>query len=320
MTSLSKAPHLLSSSAASNQSSQNSDPNVASFIEDEWRAFLTASISISIVITVPLGHEITLSADHLNLPTPSVYVENITFTLIAPMPSGVVLTGLKPEGDVAVFTYQDLIDGKVTVSVTDPMAIIDLRLSLDDGQNPPLEMTVEIIPPEAMASQSSQADFQAEAQAIPQSNNQDQTDANAGRTVYIHSNPERSNVIDLTGDTTSYYINGEDGHDRIKSGSGDDVINGGLGDDEVDLSNGGQDEIEYNVGGNGRIYALSGEDHIIGFKRGEDILAIKLDLDGTQPADLDAFFDVVDGDDSNAIDYDDQLIISLLFFCSIKMI
>ena len=115
MRSLSKAPHLLSSSAASSQSaqsvpSQNSDPTAATFIEDEWRAFLTAPISVQIIIPIQMGLEITLSADHLNLPTPSVDVENITFTLIAPLPSGVVLQGLKPQEDKAVFTYQDLIE------------------------------------------------------------------------------------------------------------------------------------------------------------------------------------------------------------------
>ena len=178
MTSLSKAPHLSSASTASNQSvqsasSQNSDPNAAPFIEDEWRAFLTAPISVQIIIPIQMGLEITLSADHLNLPTPSVDIENITFTLMARVPSGVVLTGLKPQADVAAFTYQDLIDGKVTVSITDPMAIIDLRLSLDDGQNPPLEMAIEIISSDAISSQSSQSDFQ----AVSQSSHQDQANA-----------------------------------------------------------------------------------------------------------------------------------------------
>lgn len=88
MTSLFKAPHLLSSSAASNQSaqtpsSQNSGPNAVTFIEDERRAFLTAPISARIVITVPTGLEITLSADHFNLPTPCVDLINHFFSVIA---------------------------------------------------------------------------------------------------------------------------------------------------------------------------------------------------------------------------------------------
>ena len=132
MTNISKPPQVLAQSEQLNASPLNS-------------AQQSTQRKDPIVIAMAFGQEVTLTGEMLGLPPLSdAQAAEGVLTLLAPLPSGVVITGLQSKGEAQVLTIQDLLDGKVKLSITETDVIIDLNLSLDDGVNPPLELAVQI--------------------------------------------------------------------------------------------------------------------------------------------------------------------------------
>ena len=224
MTNISKPPQVLAQSEQLNASPLNS-------------AQQGTQRKDPIVIAMAFGQEVTLTGAMLGLPPLSnAQAAEGVLTLLAPLPSGVVITGLQSKGEAQVLTIQDLLDGKVKVSITETDVIIDLNLSLDDGVNPPLELAVQITtaqegqnqPPQPASSDATPAQHSPQQSAAPEPIYQ-QDPAETAAIPYVITNPGEDNEIDLTGDATSYVINAGAGSDEIKPGSGDDIINGGLG-------------------------------------------------------------------------------------------
>ena len=148
-----------------------------------------AQASAQIVINGQIDQSITLTQNHFNFTlAETANAADLVFTLITPLPSGIKLNVTTMPGDVSSFSYQDVLDGLVVLTITDPDAIADLELALNDGQNPSITVAVKIITPsedtntqrlESETPQSSEADAPQEAASVqadnaPLSSSQDQ--------------------------------------------------------------------------------------------------------------------------------------------------
>lgn len=111
-----------------------------------------AQASAQIVIDGNTDQNITLSPNHFNFTLADTAIAaDLVFTLITPLPAGIKIIVANIEMDVLAFSYQDVLDGVVVITITDLNAIIDLELALNDGQNPSVTVAVEIITPSADA-------------------------------------------------------------------------------------------------------------------------------------------------------------------------
>ena len=268
--------------------------------------FLNSPVVASMIILLQMiadkfgtGKAVTLTLDHLNIeqidttdPTQVIYE-------FSNLPLGLIVTGGTESNGVISFTHQDILEGKITLTIIDPNQIDGMTLDI---------INAELLEPQSVSPNSddlAKANFAIQDSPVPLQviipEDYNQTD------------PEENNDIDLSEINMPFKINGDKGDDTILTGSGDDVVDGGEGNDKIDLSAGGKDKVIYGIGSARTIYAHSGADIIYNFKRGEDIFLFQAVDKILSPPDLDAFLDSMDGNNSNEIQNDDRLIVSLNF-------
>ena len=252
-----------------------------------------------IVDKFEVGKAVTLTLDHLNIEQIDATDPKKVIYKISNLPQGLIVTGGTEKNGVISFTHQDLIEGKIALTIIDPDQI--------DG------MTLDIIHAEIQALQKDSLNSDGLAQDNFASQNSSAPLKSILPEDYNQPDPEKNNEINLSEIPDGYRINGGKGDDIIIIGSGDDIVDGGEGDDKIDLSAGGKDMVIYGVGSAGNFYAYGGGDVIYGFKRGEDIFLFQAADEVLSPPDLDAFFDAMDGNNSGVIQEDDRLIVSLNF-------
>ena len=242
-----------------------------------------------IIDTFEIGKPETLTLNHLNIEQIDPADHTTIIYKITNLPLGFVILGGTENSGVISFTHQDLLEGKISFTITDASLIESIELNTIYGEL--------IIANSPIASSASQNDgFQSIAGPLQVIVPED----------YEQPEPEKNNDINLSEIPTGYRINGDKGDDVIVAGSGDDVVIGGEGDDKIDIGAGGKDSIIYAVGMGGKIYAFNGADVIEGFKRDEDVFIIQVADESLAPPDLDAFFDAVNGLDPNAVEEDDR--------------
>ena len=223
---------------------------------------------------------ITLTDDNINFTDSDVPEDpaNIIYT-IRQAATGASLT----RGGVALsvggtFTYQDVLDGWVALTVSDESALSGLRLTIADSADANLVQA--------------SLDIQV-------------------RDVVSIATPETSNTVDYSEDTRNLVIDTGDFNDQITGSQGSDFITGGLGDDTINLDSGdgngsGQDTVVYNFSLGSISTAIDGGDNITGFKRGEDIFLLKTVSDNPELATLDGFFSYVLGPNTGS-NHDDLI-------------
>lgn len=146
-----------------------------------------AQASAQIVIDGNTDQNITLSPNHFNFTLAETAIASaLVFTLITPLPAGIKIIVAHIEMDVLAFSYQDVLDGVVVITITDPDAIADLELVLNDGQNSPLTVAVEIITP------SDDANTQGLQSEVPQSSQGESPQKRSKSAGYL---PSRSSLI-----------------------------------------------------------------------------------------------------------------------------
>ena len=247
--------------------------NIDNVVNDEAPSIIRANLLLDDDET-----EIDLTEKHLKFyDLDTTAADQITYTISA-IPLGITITGGTaggtPENPTIFFTHQDVLDGNITLTITDKDQITGMTLVVTDAQGNSNGVVYDFTP-------------------------QFKTG---------------NNVIDLSKTTTAEDIRGQEGHDRITPGRGDDTVDGGEGDDRIDLSAGGNDTVVYGAGNKGTLYALGGADVIDGFQRGHDVFVIRVfDQDDTAPVDLAAFFAAVDGDNPDALDANDRLTVTVKF-------
>ena len=233
-----------------------------------------------IIDTFEIGKPETLTLNHLNIEQIDPADHTTIIYKITNLPLGFVILGGTENSGVISFTHQDLLEGKISFTITDASLIESIELNTIYGEL--------IIANSPIASSASQNDgFQSIAGPLQVIVPED----------YEQPEPEKNNDINLSEIPTGYRINGD---------KGDDVIVAGSGDDKIDIGAGGKDSIIYAVGMGGKIYAFNGADVIEGFKRDEDVFIIQVADESLAPPDLDAFFDAVNGLDPNAVEEDDR--------------
>ena len=186
-----------------------------------------------------------------------------------------IVTGGTENNGVISFTHQNLIEGKIALTIIDPDQIDGMTLDIIHAEIQALQkdsLNSDDLAQDNFASQDSTAPLEVN---LPEDYNQ--------------PDPEKNNGINLSEIPDGYRINGNKGDDVIVTGAGDDIVIGGEGDDKIDLSAGGKDKVIYGVGMGRKIYAHSGADVIKGFKRGEDIFVFQIADEVLSPPDLDAF-------------------------------
>ena len=236
----------------------------------------TASIAIN------GAGSITLTDENINF-TDDDASEDLAMVIyrIAAVPSGARITRNDVELSVGgTFTHQDILDGWVTLDVSNANLLSGLRLTVDDD--------------EGARSAAVSLDIQA-------------------RDVVSIARPEASNNADYSTDTRNLVIDTGDFNDQIRAARGSDFITGGLGDDAINLDSGdgggsGQDTVVYNFGSGSIFTATDGGDDITSFKRGEDIFLLKTVSDNPELATLDGLFSYVSGPNKGS-SHDDLMIV-----------
>ena len=215
---------------------------------------------------------ITLTDDNINFTDSDVPEDpaNIIYTITA-VPSGARIT----RGDVELsvggtFTYQDILDGWVALTVSDESALSGLRFTIADS---------------------------ADANLVQAS-----LDIQVRDVVSIATPDDAANNVDYSEDTRNLVIDTGDYADQIRGSQGSDFITGGLANDTINLDSGdgngsGQDTVVYNFGSGSISTAIDGGDVITGFRRGEDIFLLKTESDNPELATLDGLLSYVSGSD-----------------------
>ena len=214
---------------------------------------------------------ITLTDDNINFTDSDVPEDpaNIIYTITA-VPSGARITRNDVELSVGgTFTYQDILDGWVALTVSDESALSGLRFTIADSADANLVQA--------------SLDIQV-------------------RDVASIATPEASNNVDYSEDTRNLVIDTGDYADQIRGSQGSDFITGGLANDTINLDSGdgngsGQDTVVYNFGSGSISTAIDGGDVITGFRRGEDIFLLKTESDNPELATLDGLLSYVSGSD-----------------------
>ena len=245
------------------------------------------SIYVVVRYTDGSGADETITASGIIVPVPADNDDdasedpvNITYTMTQ-APTGASLTRDGVALSVGeTFTYQDVQDGWVALTVNDENALSGLRLTTDDGTDAdPEEISLDIEVREV-------ADIAA---------------------------PEAGNDLDYSENEGSLVIDTGDYGDQITAAQGSDFITGGLGDDTINLDpvegrETGQDTVVYNFGSGSIFTATDGGDDITGFKRGEDIFLLKTESDNPELATLDGLFSYVSGPNKGS-SHDDLMIV-----------
>ena len=206
---------------------------------------------------------------------------NIIYTIETAAPGAGLERNNVPLSAGGTFTHQDILDGWVTLTISNANGLLGLRLSVTDGKDTnPAEVALNI-----------------QARGVP----------NIAR-------PEAGNNVDYSGDTRNLVVDTGDYGDQIKAAQGSDFITGGLGDDTINLdpragNETGQDTVVYNFGSGSIFTATDGGDDITGFKRGEDIFLLKTESDNPELATLDGLLSYVSGSDKGS-SHDDVMIVT----------
>ena len=235
----------------------------------------TASIAIN------GAGSITLTDENINFTDADAEDPASVIYTITAVPSGAKITRNDVELSVGgTFTHQDILDGWVTLDVSNANLLSGLRLTVDDD--------------EGARSAAVSLDIQA-------------------RDVVSIARPEASNNADYSTNGGNLVIDTGDFNDQIRAARGSDFITGGLGDDAINLDSGdgggsGQDTVVYNFGSGSIFTATDGGDDITGFKRGEDIFLLKTVSDNPELATLDGLFSYVSGPNKGS-SHDDLMIV-----------
>ena len=215
---------------------------------------------------------ITLTDDNINFTDSDVPEDpaNIIYTITA-VPSGARITRNDVELSVGgTFTYQDILDGWVALTVSDESALSGLRFTIADS---------------------------ADANLVQAS-----LDIQVRDVVSIATPDDAANNVDYSEDTRNLVIDTGDYADQIRGSQGSDFITGGLANDTINLDSGdgngsGQDTVVYNFGSGSISTAIDGGDVITGFRRGEDIFLLKTESDNPELATLDGLLSYASGSD-----------------------
>ena len=235
----------------------------------------TASIAINGAGSITLTDEnINFTDDDAEAPASVIYT-------ITAVPLGAKITRNDVELSMGgTFTHQDILDGWVTLDVSNANLLSGLELTVADSGG--------------VSSAAVSLNIQA-------------------RDVVSIARPEASNNADYSTDTRNLVIDTGDFNDQIRAARGSDFITGGLGDDAINLDpvegrETGQDTVVYNFGSGSIFTATDGGDDITGFKRGEDIFLLKTVSDNPELATLDGFFSYVSGPNKGS-SHDDLMIV-----------
>ena len=235
----------------------------------------TASIAIN------GAGSITLTDENINFTDADAEDPASVIYTITAVPSGAKITRNDVELSMGgTFTHQDILDGWVTLDVSNANLLSGLELTVADSGG--------------VSSAAVSLNIQA-------------------RDVVSIARPEASNNADYSTDTRNLVIDTGDFNDQIRAARGSDFITGGLGDDAINLDpvegrETGQDTVVYNFGSGSIFTATDGGDDITGFKRGEDIFLLKTVSDNPELATLDGLFSYVSGPNKGS-SHDDLMIV-----------
>ena len=249
--------------------------------------FATAGVSTPIVLT---DQNLAFTDGDVTDEQPG----NIVYTIGA-IPTGItIINGSSTLNAGGTFTHQDILDGLISITISDPTAIDGLTLRISDGTN---------------------------------QNNTDYSFSIAIREivdVFAHSTrtSDKANTIDFSDsahDSKNLIIDAGDDGDHITGAGGSDVITGGLGNDTIildkDTTDGdseGKDTVVYNFSSGRYFSAADGGDVIHGFKRGEDVFLLKTVSNEPALQTLNGFLEHVAGQDKSSI-LDDLLYVAVEF-------
>ena len=206
---------------------------------------------------------------------------NIIYTIETAAPGAGLERNNVPLSAGGTFTHQDILDGWVTLTISNANGLLGLRLSVTDGKDAnPAEVLLNI----------------------------------QARGVSNIATPEQGNNVDHSRSGGNLVIDTGDYGDQIKAAQGSDFITGGLGDDTINLdpiagNETGQDTVVYNFGSGSIFTATDGGDDITGFRRGEDIFLLKTESDNPELATLDGLLSYVSGSDKGS-SHDDVMIVT----------
>ena len=207
---------------------------------------------------------------------------NIKYTIKTAAPGARITRNDVPLSAGGTFTHQNILDGWVTLDVSNANLLSGLKLTVTDGKDVnPAEVSLNI-----------------QARGVPS----------------IVRPDDAANSVDHSGSGGNLVIDTGDYGDQIKAAQGSDFITGGLGDDTINLdpragNETGQDTVVYNFGSGSIFTATDGGDDITGFKRGEDIFLLKTESDNPELATLDGLLSYVGGPNKIS-SHDDVLIVT----------
>ena len=207
---------------------------------------------------------------------------NIIYTIKTAAPGAGLERNNVPLSAGGTFTHQDILDGWVTLTISNANGLLGLRLSVTDGKDAnPAEVLLSV----------------------------------QARGVSSIARPDEvADSVDHSRSGGNLVIDTGDYNDQIKAAQGSDFITGGLGDDTINLTpragdETGQDTVVYNFGSGSIFTATDGGDDITGFKRGEDIFLLKTESDNPELATLDGLLSYVSGSDRES-SHDDVMIVT----------
>ena len=207
---------------------------------------------------------------------------NIIYTIKTAAPGAGLERNNVPLSAGGTFTHQDILDGWVTLTISNANTLSGLRLSVTDGKDAnPAEVLLSV----------------------------------QARGVSSIARPDEvADSVDHSRSGGNLVIDTGDYNDQIKAAQGSDFITGGLGDDTINLTpragdETGQDTVVYNFGSGSIFTATDGGDDITGFKRGEDIFLLKTESDNPELATLDGLLSYVSGSDRES-SHDDVMIVT----------
>ena len=207
---------------------------------------------------------------------------NIKYTIKTAAPGARITRNDVPLSAGGTFTHQNILDGWVTLDVSNANLLSGLKLTVTDGTDAnPAEVSLNV-----------------QARGVPS----------------IVRPDDAANSVDHSGSGGNLVIDTGDYGDQIKAAQGSDFITGGLGDDTINLdpragNETGQDTVVYNFGSGSIFTATDGGDDITGFKRGEDIFLLKTESDNPELATLDGLLSYVGGPNKIS-SHDDVLIVT----------
>ena len=207
---------------------------------------------------------------------------NIIYTIKTAAPGAGLERNNVPLSAGGTFTHQDILDGWVTLTISNANGLLGLRLTVTDGKDAnPAEVLLSV----------------------------------QARGVSSIARPDEvADSVDHSRSGGNLVIDTGDYNDQIKAAQGSDFITGGLGDDSINLAprvgdETGQDTVVYNFGSGSIFTATDGGDDITGFKRGEDIFLLKTESDNPELATLDGLLSYVSGSDRES-SHDDVMIVT----------